>query len=100
MTARARKLGNLIQGYFCPVPDKRALQNRLASGSYRYAGGELERRCSTCRDYWPADTEFFHTAASDASGLHCYCRACYEDRRYPEGRTLIAVRPITIKAYP
>lgn len=100
MTARARKPGDLIQGYFCPVPAPRALQKRLASGSYRYAGGDLERRCSTCKDYWPADTEFFHTAVGDASGLHCYCRACYEEWRYPAGRLPVTAEHSSALAKP
>lgn len=36
------------------------LARRLASGKYQYDDdGQLEKRCSCCREYWPADSEFF-----------------------------------------
>lgn len=41
--------------------------------------GALEKRCSKCRDWWPADTEFFPV---DRAGLGSWCRACrYEHRK-------------------
>lgn len=62
------------------------LERRLRSGLYRYDDdGELERRCARCRDYWPADDEFFFTGPY-ADRLHCYCKACYYEQRWPSGR--------------
>jgi hypothetical protein len=35
-----------------------------------------ERRCSRCRQWWPADTEFFTVQPTQAGGLHSWCKAC------------------------
>jgi len=46
----------------------------------RFREAELGRecRCSRCREWWPADEEFFyiHNGAP-----HCYCKACYIEQR-------------------
>lgn len=34
-------------------------------------GEEIE--CTRCREYWPADSEFFHKGHG---GLHTWCKAC------------------------
>lgn len=60
---------------------------RLRSGVYRRdENGELEKRCSRCREYWPADNEFFHAGAAYDDGLHCQCKACFIERRRRERR--------------
>ncbi|WP_336726234.1 hypothetical protein [Achromobacter ruhlandii] len=33
-----------------------------------------EIQCSRCKDFWPADGEFFYTARGK---LHTWCKACY-----------------------
>ncbi len=45
--------------------------------------GNLERRCSKCGDWWPADREFFYSSGPAEKGkLHSQCKACYDaDRR-------------------
>ena len=51
--------------------------SRLASGKYQYDDdGQLEKRCSRCREYWPADSEFFYKGDGDGDGLHCMCISC------------------------
>jgi hypothetical protein len=42
----------------------------------RFMDTELGRecRCSKCKKYWPADSEFFHVSKGV---LHCWCKACY-----------------------
>lgn len=53
------------------------LARRFASGYYRVDDdGGIEKRCSTCRDYWPADHEFFNFNSKESDGLHCMCRDC------------------------
>lgn len=54
-----------LNGAYCPIPSP----DVLAIG--------LEMRCSKCREYYPADTEFFFSQPNSAGGLHCYCKACY-----------------------
>jgi hypothetical protein len=59
------------------------LRRRLAMGAYRYdADGDLEKRCSTCGDYWPADNEFFYADRGDPDGTGGTCKACYLERRH------------------
>lgn len=36
--------------------------------------GVLERQCSRCHEWWPADQEFFYS--SKRNGLHSWCKAC------------------------
>lgn len=33
-----------------------------------------ERLCAKCKEWWPADGEFFHRTGGDV--LHCWCKAC------------------------
>jgi len=39
-----------------------------------------EKRCLTCGEYWPADTEFFESQASSRDGLTPRCIACIRAR--------------------
>ncbi len=57
----------------------------IQRGRYRIEEGVLEKRCSRCKDYWPADLEFFYRAHK-GDGLHTYCKACYVEVRFPSGR--------------
>ena len=33
------------------------------------------KQCAKCKEWWPADTEFFDKASSRKDGLHPYCKA-------------------------
>jgi hypothetical protein len=66
--------------------DERLLAIRIKSGVFRMVDGELEKRCSRCKEYWPADSEFFHRVPSQLDGLHGWCKACYVEHRYPDTR--------------
>jgi hypothetical protein len=58
------------------------LAKRLHNGIYRFdEDGELEKRCSTCREYWPADSDFFYTHHAEPDGLHSLCRDCHLQSR-------------------
>lgn len=53
------------------------LARRLATGYYQVnEDDDIEKRCSHCRDYWPADTQFFNRNVKEQDGLHCMCRDC------------------------
>lgn len=71
------------------------LEKGLASGLYRHdSDGELERRCSCCGDYWPADAEFFfRNPQRSADGLHVWCKACHQEARAPKPDTLTRTTP-------
>lgn len=69
-----------------PMPES-LLKKRLKSGVCRMDEfGNLEKRCARCKEYWPADTEFFYATRSTQDGLHNWCRACYVENRYPDTR--------------
>ena len=70
----------------CPPPA--LLARRLRNGRLRYdEHGALEKLCTGCNEYWPADSEFFYASSSVADGLGARCKACYLENRYPNGRS-------------
>lgn len=80
----ARVQGDLVK---VAAPSARLLEKNLASGDYRYDEcGDLEKRCSRCNDHWPADSEFFFSNGTAGDGLSKWCKACYVEWRYPNGR--------------
>lgn len=49
---------------------------------YRETPEGTEKRCSKCREWWPADLEFFHANPNGGHlGLNYQCKACYEEWR-------------------
>lgn len=67
---------------FSPLP-KDFLQRRdqsLRKGKqhlYQQTELGIEKLCPRCKEYWPADTEFFHLSSGKyGDGLYTYCRAC------------------------
>lgn len=40
---------------------------------------EREKRCSKCKEWWPADREFFHSCKRQPDGLSLICIACYHE---------------------
>lgn len=66
-------------------PSDEMLQKRLKNEIYRIEDDQLLKRCSRCKDYWPADTEFFYSVKA-GDGLNQWCKACYQEWRYPNGR--------------
>lgn len=64
------------------IASPRLLVIRLISGVYRYADlVDLEKRCSKCREYFPADNTFFYAAPRSKDGLIDWCKACYLESR-------------------
>lgn len=53
---------------------------RLKKGTVRFTELGREIPCSKCKDWFPASTEFFHASNSTPTGLHSWCRACYNER--------------------
>lgn len=64
-------------GAFCPLIPPKFFSDCLRDGRLRLTDWGLEKRCSRCRDYWPADSEFFSANATRPDGLMHYCKACY-----------------------
>jgi hypothetical protein len=75
---------------FCPADSPAARAKRLRRGVYRLdEAGILEKRCGRCREYWPADTEFYYY---HAGVLSSYCRACNHEhaaRHQPQPRPVL-----------
>ena len=65
-----------------------ALSRGLKSGLFRYEGDELNKRCPCCREYWPADTEFYNLCAGRGDGLSLWCKDCTQikQRHYRSNR--------------
>ncbi len=42
-----------------------------------------EKLCTSCNEWWPADTDFFHAQPSGVGGLFYCCKACYFERFRP-----------------
>lgn len=49
----------------------------VADGRFRMTRHGLEKRCSVCHDFWPADTEFFY---EQRQTLSSQCRACHAEK--------------------
>lgn len=75
----------LIQGWYCPLPNDKQMKHRLKLGIYKITGIGLVQRCAGCKEYWPADTEFFFSSLHGR--MNSWCRACYMEWRYPDGTT-------------
>lgn len=70
-----------MDGAFTPLKLRRALAAGLARDLYVRTDLGLEKRCSRCGEYWPADTGFFLQRAESGDGLHNWCKACLADWR-------------------
>ena len=56
-----------------PVPERGHFVREGAEGP--------EKFCGTCREWWPADTEFFFRDRGSPSGLYTSCKACGADHQ-------------------
>ncbi len=75
------QLRGLKKEHYCPIPKAKALKQGLKNGKYLYTDLGLEMRCTKCKQYWPADTEFFYIDDKSGSGLMRICIGCSEDYR-------------------
>ena len=41
----------------------------------------IEKRCTKCGEYYPADTEFYYRGHG-SDGLHTWCKACVNENTY------------------
>ncbi len=47
-----------------------------AFSAQRVVGGVLEKRCPKCREWLPADRDFFFANRTATLGLSVYCKPC------------------------
>lgn len=52
---------------------------RLKSGKAVFTDIGREKCCPRCSEYWPADSQFYHTNPSKTDGLQYWCKACYAE---------------------
>lgn len=82
----------VINGYFSPLIRPRLLELRLKRGAMARSELGLEKRCTRCGEFWPFDTEFWFANTGKPDGAMDWCRACYTQWRWPEGRSQAADR--------
>ena len=63
------------------IPDfaPKALQKGFENGRFITTELRLEKRCTLCQEYYPADSEFYYTQGKH--DLHPNCKACYNVNR-------------------
>jgi len=62
---------------YSPLWPVKILKIRLNSGKAIISSLGRELKCSKCKEYWPADTQFYHSKPGVKSGLQDWCKACY-----------------------
>ncbi|MBU0592464.1 MAG: hypothetical protein KKH74_01875 [Gammaproteobacteria bacterium] len=72
--------------HYCPPLTPNAIRSRVSTGRFAFTELGLEKRCSTCGEYFPADTEFFYAQAYRPEGLSCGCKACQHESKIKSGR--------------
>ena len=81
-------------GPVCPALTPEQIARGLERGRLQIDDGILERRCSSCGDFYPLDTEFWYFQPSKREGTHHMCKACYLGyRRRWRARTQMTRRP-------
>lgn len=64
---------------FSPIWPHNLTAMRVRSGKVIFSAVGREKNCAKCKEYWPADNEFFHTNPSRSDGLQQWCKACYAE---------------------
>jgi hypothetical protein len=63
------------------------MKQDVATTGPKQAPGEIgeEKRCLTCGELWPADSEFFSASKSRHGALMSSCIACIKEKRSRSG---------------
>lgn len=64
---------------YSPIWPAKILRIRLNNGKAIISNIGRELQCSKCNEYWPADTQFYHSKPCVKSGLQDWCKACYNE---------------------
>lgn len=69
---------------YSPLFRSGVIAKGVTVGRFRMTPYGMEKRCSICHEFWPADTEFFY---DQRQTLSSQCRACHAEnlasRRQP-----------------
>ncbi len=77
--------------YTAAFPRKQ-IEHRIKQGKMRLDAAGLEKQCTRCKEWWPADSAFFfvilqNLGRKSRTVIHAWCRAChYEARQEREQR--------------
>ncbi|MBZ0104005.1 MAG: hypothetical protein K8H84_00090 [Sulfuricella denitrificans] len=72
--------------HYCPPFTPSVIDKRVSAGRFIFTELGLEKRCSTCGEFFPADTEFFFSQKSRPEGISCACKACIVEGKIKSGR--------------
>lgn len=65
-----------------PEISERVINLRLARGVMRLdEHNSFEKKCCRCDEFWPLDSEFWHSSSRSSDGLSSHCKACEYDRK-------------------
>ena len=61
--------------------DPEIIARYIRRGKYKHTDLGLERECSKCKEFWPADTEFWQAQKGQLDGFTSQCKACLNDTK-------------------
>lgn len=67
--------------YFSPVWPDKMTSKKLKSGSVRFTAIGREMKCCRCKEFWPADSEFYSSFSSITLGINRYCKSCMAEKK-------------------
>ena len=70
-----------MKAIYCPFIPRQVIAARVEIGRMAFTELGLEKRCTTCADTFPADTEFFTPSPKYSDGLSSMCRVCQHGRK-------------------
>jgi hypothetical protein len=70
-----------FDGPACPALSPFLIGHGIRTGRYKVTDIGLEKRCTACDDWWPADTEFFAVQSCKPDGLSSGCKCCHAEAR-------------------
>lgn len=69
-------MSSVINPAYCPSIHRDVIAARLEIGRMVFSELGLEKRCTCCLEFFPADTEFFAPKPKSRDGLSTQCKVC------------------------
>ena len=72
-------INTIENGAWCGISAKIAFisPHTNTNNRYRMVDDVIEKKCTCCHEYWPADTEFFYASNTAKDSLSSHCKACF-----------------------
>lgn len=77
MGTEYKKRSDTDKPIFTPMGVVKAKEGRFKA-NYQITELGLEKRCSKCGEFWPADTGFF---SPNSNTLHSHCQGCSSEKK-------------------